>query len=160
MSRSLASGETDRKILNHPGTPHVHLLTILSPHQNLRRHVVRRPHHPTHPHILLVPSEPLGRPEIRELNPPARIEQNVIRFYVPVGDPGHVATPDGRHELPENDGGGRLRQRAPRRDPLVEVAAAAEVGDDVEVTVALVHFEEVKDVWAPGEELEDLGLFV
>lgn len=71
-----------------------------------------------------------------------------------------VAVRDGRDELLKDRRRVGLGELPAGGETGVEVGRVAEVGDDVEVVLVLVHLVDLEDVGVAAEEGEDLGLLV
>ena len=71
-----------------------------------------------------------------------------------------VAITDGRHQLLQNLGSLRFHQRASGDPGEKIIAGRTELGDQMEVVVVLVDFEEVENVGMSGEEVEDFGFLL
>jgi len=135
-------------VQNNTTAPHINFLIIFPSHHNLRRHVVRRPHHATHAASV---AEPLRRSEVRQLQIIRRVEENIVGLDVAVGHAQAVAVRDGFQKALDEEGGLGLGDWAVN-DAVEEGVGLAEVHDDGEIIVVLEDIEDLEDVGVRAEE--------
>lgn len=143
-------------IQNDTGTPHIYLLIVLSPRQNLRRHIVRRSDDAVHHDSLSSAFEPFGGAEVAELKAVARVKEDVLRLDVAVCDEVAVAVRDGFDELGEDRGGVRLGEGFGGENAVVEGGFLAEIGDDEEMSIGIKQSVDLDDVRVRREKVEYL----
>ncbi|BAS95569.1 Os05g0585601, partial [Oryza sativa Japonica Group] len=85
-------------------------------------------------------------------------EEEVLGLEVPVHDPHGVAAVDDGDDLPAEGGGGALGVVAPGDDAVEELAALAELHDEVDGVAVLVGAAQLDDVAVAGEVVHDVDL--
>lgn len=82
-------------------------------------------------------------------------EQEVLRLEVAVYDPHEVADVNDGEDVPAHGSGLPLGVAPLGRDAVEQLAAGAELHDEVHVVVVLVRAPELRDVGLPAEVLQD-----
>nr|CAB3451612.1 unnamed protein product [Digitaria exilis] len=147
-----------------PRRPHVRLGTVVLA-QHLGRHVVGRPHH-VGEHLAGLEED--GEAEVDGLERrrllllllpvvPAE-QQEVLGLEVPVHHPQRVARLDDADDDPRDLRRLALREVAPLHDAVEELAALAQLHDDVDVERVLVGALDGDDAGVAGEVVHDLDL--
>ena len=147
----------EEDVQDHPRAPDVRLVAVVAL-QNLRRDVVGGAHDVVK---VLLGLEVGRQAEIDSLDRRVRfrrLQHEVLGLQIAVDDAQVVAVRDGSHHRSEDGRRVLLGVVPPGDDAVEELAALAQLHDDVDVLAALVGVDELDDVRVIAEVVEDADL--